>query len=82
MTTDPMEILAEELKPLGGMEPLMLAARFKGSGSVSQAYRDLFAARIKQARMFRRFRRDDNRFAALERKAAASLGTIRGSGGA
>lgn len=77
-----MELLADELKPLGGMEPLMLAARFKGSGRVSQAYRNLFAARIKQARMFRRFRRDDSRFAALEGKALASLSTIREAGGA
>jgi hypothetical protein len=54
---EPAEILVNELKDLGGMEPAIFAARFKGQGLVSQAYRDLLAARMRQSRLFRRFHR-------------------------
>jgi hypothetical protein len=90
-----MEILANELKGRGGMEPLIFASKFKGQGSVSQAYRNLFAARIRQSRLSRRFHRDltsliqrllsernhsyHARHSALERKALDSLNTIRNS---
>lgn len=85
---DPMAILVEELKDFGGMEPLVLAARFKGCGSVSKAYRALLAARVRQARLFRRLgraglERDQSygdRYAALEGKAKDSLGLIRVAG--
>lgn len=87
-SADPMAILAQELKGLGGMEPAYFASRFKGCGSVSQAYRDLLAARVGQARLFRRLGRGGergdqaygDRFAALEAKARDSLDVIRVAG--
>jgi hypothetical protein len=86
---DPLEILAEEVKPLGGMDAAMFAARFPGKGMVSQAYRNLLAARIRQTRLYRRrfnpasTRMGDSfyhdRLAAWDRKAADSLRIIRDS---
>ena len=85
-TTNSTEILAEELKHHGGMPPLLFASRFAGQGRLSQAYRDLLAARIRQSRLFRRALRhlggmvEDRfyrgRYSALEAKAADSLQTI------
>jgi hypothetical protein len=57
---DPMEILVNELKGLGGMEPVLFASRFKGQGALSQAYRNLLAARTRQSRIFRRFHRRES----------------------
>ena len=79
-------ILAEDLKDLGGIQPLLFASRFAGQGPLTQAYRNLFAARIRQSRLFRRALRhlggmvEDRfyrgRYSALEAKAADSLQTI------
>ena len=89
LAADPLEILAEEVKSLGGMEAALFASRFPGKGVVSQAYRNLLVARIGQTRLFRRrFNRPStrigdsfyhDRFAALDRKAADSLRIIRDS---
>jgi hypothetical protein len=59
---DLTEILANDLKGLGGIQPLIFAVRFQGHGAVSQAYRNLFAARAKQARIFRRVHHRDLTF--------------------
>jgi hypothetical protein len=86
---DPIKILFDDVKELGGMEAALFASKFPGKGIVSQAYRNLLAARFRQSRLYRRrfnpastrigdsFYHD--RFAALDRKAADSLRIIRDS---
>ena len=92
-SADPIERVVEELKDLGGMEPAFFAAKFKGQGALSQAYRDLLATRIRQSRLLRPFERAsmpptqqsssggnslcDNKLMALEAKALAALKIIR-----
>jgi len=82
---DPIKTLFSDVKDLGGMDAAMFAARFPGKGTVSQAYRNLLAARIRQTRLFRRYHRHStrvgesfyhDRFSDLDRKAAVSLRII------